>query len=33
MSLWESLRGNRGRAWKNRRSEGANVQVVVEAKS
>jgi hypothetical protein len=32
-SLWDSLRARRGRAWKNRRSDGANVQVVVEAKS
>ena len=33
LSLWQSLRPNRGRVSKNRRSEGANVAVVVEAKS
>ena len=33
MSFWESLRWSRGRVCKNRRSDGANVQVVVEAKS
>ena len=33
MSFWQSLRWSRGRVCKNRRSDGANVQVVVEAKS
>ncbi len=33
MSFWQSLRWTRGRVSKNRRSDGANVQVVVEAKS
>jgi cell division protein FtsW len=33
MSLWQSLRWTRGRVSKNRRTDGANVQVVVEAKS
>ncbi len=32
-SAWKFLRLSRARVWKNRRSDGANVQVVVEAKS
>jgi cell division protein FtsW len=32
-SFWQSLRWSRGRVCKNRRSDGSNVQVVVEAKS
>ena len=33
LSLWQSLHSGRGRVSKNRRSDGANVAVVVEAKS
>jgi hypothetical protein len=33
LSFWQSLRWSRGRVCKNRRSDGSNVQVVVEAKS
>jgi cell division protein FtsW len=33
MSIWQSLRLGRGRVWKNRRTDGADVQVVVEAKT
>jgi cell division protein FtsW len=32
-SAWKFLRLSRARVWKNKRSDGANVQVVVEAKS
>ena len=32
-STWKFLRLSRARVWKNRRSDGANVQIVVEAKS
>ena len=33
MSIWQTLRLGRGRVWKNRRADGADVQVVVEAKT
>jgi hypothetical protein len=33
LSFWQSLRASRGRVGKNRRTDAANVQVVVEAKS
>jgi len=32
-SLWQSLRAGRARAWKNRRTDASDVEVVVQAKS